>query len=373
MSNAQFSIVIDSIGTASLQLVRSLKHISPLSDSQLAALIFQAPSVLISHLEEKTAYDMNAILRSAGAETQVRSIQETVTPGDKDHEVALVVQDVQFIPKLIEQVIGLLGIDFANATRLLCQTPTVLLGNVSANTVEALRTRFAPFHAELDVSKPKEARFDVYLGACQQPARLELAQKMRRKGIALANGRETLTQQEPLLAADVDYENAMWLWQTLESMKIPGKILNHDFQRFDLKLDAADLQNSALIQYFTTHFQMPEAVIPKLQNHLPVVLKHNLRFADLNKYLTELAELGACVSGHLLAFQRFDLQLASIPDVPSSAKVISMIANRPVDRIAAVLQQIPATVNGPFTAHQGRWMLQELKKLHTEGSLIIRS
>ena len=53
-------------------------------------------------------------------------------------------------------IMDVLGVKLDKAREILCGSPTVLIGNVSANTVAALRRRFEPLGVELDVSQPAE-------------------------------------------------------------------------------------------------------------------------------------------------------------------------------------------------------------------------
>ena len=371
IASGQYNIVIDSIGSAGIQLIHNLKQVSKLDEQQLAKALFQAPALLLSGLEKKLAQEVNQLLRSTGAETRVCHQSDEWEAGDGDHEVALVVQNHGRIPQVLKEIIAICGVSPEVAIQMLYNTPTVLLGQISSNTVTELKKRFTPLEVQLDVSLPAKALYDVYLGGGTLAERSEIVQAMRGIGVSPANGRETLTTEDPLLATDIDYPTSQKLWQILTDRKISFKILNRDYQRFDLKLEQGQF-DQPLCDYLQNEFKIPDKIIPKLKDRLPIVVLQNAKFDDMQHHIAALHELGAKATGHLLAFQRFDLKLTKIDDASKAAQKNNEMTGQSQKSLNSLIKS-NKVIPGPFSALQARWIGSELKKLKTESRLVLRT
>lgn len=64
-------VVVNSLGSAGVGLIRSLRHVLPYSDADIAALLFQAPSLLLAGLEPQPAEAIAGLLRETGLDCAV--------------------------------------------------------------------------------------------------------------------------------------------------------------------------------------------------------------------------------------------------------------------------------------------------------------
>lgn len=354
-----------SIGAAGVQLVRSLRHVLPLPDADIAGLLFMAPSTLLAGLEPPQAEGVARLLRDTGVDCVVLGPDDVIDDGVGDHEVALAVHDVQQVPAILVEVIKLLGVDSATARDLVCSAPAVLLGGISSATVEALRARFAPLGAEVDASRTADAVFDLYLGECPPAVRERALDRLR---AALGRLEVAGVAAGALVVPGLDHAAAARAWRELASADVPARVVNRAFARYDVVLHAAT-DGEALRRHLTDRAGMPARVVPRVLASLPVVLHRGLRHAALAEITDELAAAGATAVVEPLAFQRFGLSLGEVREARPLVPVIAAIAGTDESAALAGLRARPARVDGRFPPLQARWLQHELRRAGVEARL----
>lgn len=361
-------IVIHSIGDAGARMVGVLKKVLPLSEARLAALLYQAPSEILGGLTRDQAEQINTLLRSTGLDSRVLGPGESFTPGDASYEVALAIKDTSNMVAIAQLTMELLGVKLGKAREILCSSPTVLIGNVSANTVAALRRRFEPLGVELDVSRPAEATFDLFLGECLPLERERVKQVLRDLKLPLFNG--STGDPQPLLAVGLSKMEADKLWEQLRRTSLPVRLVNRDFERFDLRLDQAP-NTPALVEFLVTTTGMPERVAHKVLQRTPVVIQQNIPFASMTEQLERIAQLGGKASGHLLAFQAFSLVVEKAGDATATVQLLQALGGLSQTEALAAIGPTQMMV-GTLTNPQARWLQQEIKNVGGESRLVLR-
>lgn len=366
---ADYRIIVNSIGDAGARLVGVLKKVLPLSEARLAALLYQAPAELLSGLSRTQAEQINTLLRSTGLDSQVLSKDEAFTPGDASFEVALAIKPTSNMLAIAQLIMELLGVKLGKAREILCSSPTVLIGNVSESTVAALRRRFAPLGVELDVSCPAAAAFDLFLGDCPARDRERVKQMLRDLRLPLLP--EQRAEPQPLLAIGLSKSQADKLWAQLRRTSLPVRLVNRDFERFDLRLDQAP-KTPAMIDFLVATTGMPERIAPKVLEKTPVVIQQNIPFAQMTEQLEAIAALGGQASGHLLAFQVFGVVVEKVGDATATVHLLQGLGG--LSQEAALAAISPARgIAGALTNPQARWLQQELKRVGTECRVVLRS
>lgn len=361
-------IIVNSIGDAGARMVGVLKKVLPHSEARLAALLYQAPAELITGLSRAQAEQINELLRSIGLDSQVLGKSERFAPGDASYEVALAIKDTGNMVAIVQLIMELLGVKLEKAREIVCSTPTVLMGSVSASTVDALRRRFAPLGVELDVSQPASAAFDLFLGACSPRDRQRVKQMLRDASIPLLDGPEA--EPQPLLAVGLSKRQADTLWEQLRRTSLPVRLVNRDFERFDLRLDQAP-QSPAMVEFLVTTTGMPERIVPKVLAKTPIVIQQNIPFAKMTDYLETIADLGGKGSGHLLAFQIFSIVVEKVGNAASTTRLLQGLGGLSQEEALAAVSPGSLPV-GAMTNPQARWLQQELKRVGSESRVILR-
>lgn len=366
MSNLSWRVIVNSIGTSGAGLITILKKVSPLSENRIASVLYRGPAELLSNLPEQTAKEISELLQATGLECFAADNAYVFEPGDADHEVALVIRDFSRMPDILEQVMLLLGVELETARKMLCTSPTVLVGGISQNTVAALQKRFEPLGVELDVSCPAEALFDVFLGETTAINRQQVLRLLRDNKIPTRGNHE---DDQPLLAVELTRTQADKLWERLKRTSYPVRIVNRDFQRFDLRLDECP-RSDAMTAYLMESTGMPAKVAQKVPDKTPLVLQQNIRFTDLAAHLEQIHSLGGKASGHLLVFQTFALEIIKVGELKASVNAVRFITGSNEEQAQELITRT-RKLNEPLTYPQAFWLQTELARAGTETTLTI--
>lgn len=380
-------LIVRSIGTAGVALARSLRHVLPFSDADIAALLFQAPSEILSGLDQPRAEAMAGLLRETGLDCAVLDTGESVNEGRGDYEVALAVRDVERMPALLVEVVRLLGVDAATARSIVCRAPALLLGGISEATVNALRARFDALGADIDASRPAEARFDAFLGECPATVRERALERLRAAigtfelstpaasgasgsaGSGPTGSRPTLgSSSGPVAVFGLDHATADRVWRELRQSNVPVHVVNRDFARYDVVLQAAP-DTDGVRRHLTTRAGIPAGVVSRVLANLPVVVHRALPHADLEAVLAELTQAGARAVAEPLAFQRFAVSLGEVRDARALVPVIGLITGMDEAAASSALRGRPARIAGPFLSVQARWLQHELRRAGADARL----
>lgn len=360
MAQGQSRVVVRSIGTSGVALVRSLRQVMMLAEPDIAALLLQAPSTLMTGMEHGTAESVAALLRDTGLDCAVLEPDSDASlawsEGVGDHEVALHIHDFSHMPAIVLEIMHLLGVDAHTAHKIACAVPAPLLGGVSAATVAALRVRFAPLGAEIDASRPEQTCFDLFMAP--SPAALHDRIGARLRMIA-GEGAESLLTGGVL--SGIEREVAVRILHELRPLSIPLRVVNRDFARYAVMLRQAS-DSPALRACLARSCGMPPAVVPQVLANLPMVLHHHLPHAETEAILAELVELGAVAVAEPTALQRFALELDAVRDPAMVAPLLRDIGDLAEAEVMATLRQHQPRFAGPFTPTQAHWLVHELRR-----------
>jgi hypothetical protein len=362
-------LVVRSIGTASFGVVAALKQVTTLSEQQLAERLFRAPAELFAGLPRPSAERMAQVLRAAGVEVDVVAGDAAVVPGEGDHDVAVVVRDFSRVTDVAREVMRFLGVDARTARGILCASPSILVGGVSRATVTALEGRFAPLGVEIAVSRPAAAVFDVIVGETATPAlRARLVETLRQMGAPIAARHEG-----PVVVTGLDKAAADRIWEALGRRNPALRVLDRAFERFDVRLEACPRTPEA-IAGLVAITGMPEKVVPRVLERLPVVVQQNIGYDALRASLEGLAAIGATAVDELCTLQTFALALTieAAADRPRAASVLTALAEIGEQEGAALLKKLPARLEGPFSPVHARWLAAELGAVGVTARLVRR-
>lgn len=361
--------MIRSVGTAAPGIVGTLRQALPFSEEHLAACLYRAPAELIGPLDRPTAETLTQALTVVGLAVDVLGVDEPFTPGGPDYDAALVIQKPNRLAEVAREIAMFLGVSFDQAKQILYTCPTELIGKVSATTVEAIRRRFEPLGVTVDASRREEALFDVFLGACPPSQQEQVRRHLREAGLALDRGAGSGDPRHALVGAGLGKDDAEALWQHVRGSGAPLRIVNRDFQRFDVRLDRA-CDTPEMIGFLVVSSGMPEAVARKIPARTPIFTHHNLRYQETQEVLNQIARLGGRASVHLLALQRFRLQLAKVGDTASTTRLLEALGGVDPERAREMVRSM-GMLDRPATAPQARWLQHELRRVGTDTRMVM--
>lgn len=366
-SESHWRVVIRSVGTAAANIVVSLRRALPFSEERLAACLYQAPAELVGPLDRPTAEGLVQALTTMGVEAEVLGVDESFIPGGPDYDVALVIREPDRLVEVAREISLFLGVSLDQAKQILYTSPTELIGKVSLNTVQVVRRRFEPLGVAVDASKREEALFDVFLGACHLSREEEVRRQLREAGLPLDD--DSAGRFPGRIAAGLVKSDAEALWQRTGGPRAPLRIVNRDFQRFDLRLDEA-CDTPETIEFLVATSGMPERIARKVPARTPIFTHHSCPYAETFALMDRFARLGGRASAHLLALQSFRLRLAKIGDADSTLQLLEVLGGADPQAARAAMRSLGA-LDPPATALQARWLQHELRRVGTEARLVM--
>jgi hypothetical protein len=350
---AGYRLLVRSIGTADAAVIGALRRVRVAPDAELAGLLYRAPSELLSGVDRELGTRLRDVLRGAGMEVDLVPASESFEPGAGEYEVALVLRRYDRLLPVIEQTARILGVPADAAMKIVSATPAVLLGGVSRATVEALRARYAPLGVEVDASRTADARFDIALEFGDEPTRRLLA------GLLAGEGAEaTRTGDDQYLVADVSAAVAREIWEWLSRTAARIRVLNRDFERFDVRLDSAPA-TPVVRDWLVERIGMPPAVAEIAPTRTPLIVAETIPLPEAMDFLASAHAVGARASAVLLALQGFSLRVKGGVDRKGARSLVEAIAG--AEEAERFSRGAPELL-GPFTKTQARWLQHELRQ-----------
>jgi hypothetical protein len=364
----RYRLLVRSIGTADAQVIPHLRPLRRGTDRELAALLYRAPSELLPDVDLETGRRLADALRETGIDVALMPATEPFEPGTGNLEIAMAVKSFDAMPRIIETTMRVLGVDLDSAQRLVCACPAVLVGGVSQATASAMKDRFAPLGVELDVSSPASALYDIAVETADDLARQILADRTFD-----TVSTSSVIGSGQFFAAGLDAEAAKAVWHDLSRTAAKVRILNRDFQRFDVKLETASV-TPAMVEALAAVTGMSEARANRILGSLPIVLQENIRGDQMIELLETTRVAGGVATGVLLPLTSFALTVRPGGDRDSALAWVTAIAGPEAARefLAPGGLSQGATITGPLTKTQARWLQLELRRCGVAGQLVER-
>jgi hypothetical protein len=220
---------------------------------------------------------------------------------------------------------------------------------------------------ELDVSRVADTWYDVFMEPCAAEQRGRVEQKLREAGFADCAGPHW-SNPAPVCAG-LRKAEAERLWSRVKPLDAPLRILNRDFQRFDLRLEQAP-DSPEMIAFLAATGGMPEHVARKIPSRAPLFTHHDVRYRDVGPLVEGVLALGGRMSARLLALQRFRLHLVKVRNASSASRLLVALGGIDSERAREVVRA-GVTIDQPATLLQARWLQFELKRIGTDARLIL--
>lgn len=367
-----YRVVVDSLGRADARLIGVLARALNRGEQTIAELLMRSPAILIDAVPRELAERSVELLRSTGVELRIDRCDAPFVAGEGCFELALIVPDVARASEITAEVARVVGCSPGQAIELVCASPAVLLGAISAATVAALRARFEPLGAMLIASDQRSARYDVLLVDSEASERGRVARLLDGLGIRRSE------DGSPLLAGDLDRRQAEALWERLRGTGGPLRVLDRAFARFDIRLlELAPEPRADLAPWLAGETGMPLSLATTIAKHLPLILHEELERDQAERCLVELAERGARAEALLTTFQTFDLELRSLGRIDATLDLLAGLGRMPAERVHELEPRLRIgspglRIPGPFGKLRARWLASELAAIGTHTELLPR-
>ena len=362
-------MVVESPGTCDGELIRTVTQFAGRSQREVARCFFQAPGELVGGLDRETAEGFARTLSEAGARARVLDPEAGFEPGVGEWEAAVVVRDLDRIPGALHEVVRLLQVPPEEGIEILCRTPAVLMGSLSWAAAEAIQRRFATAGAEVDLSRPEQAIYDLYVDAGSEADRRRVETLLDRSSsdVTLAEGVEGAAG---MVASGLRWSDLEPIRDELLRHASGVKVLNRDFARFDLTLTAVGARPEAVTEYLAEELGLPRRILPRMLEALPVVVAGNVRAEEAERRLPALEARGASATANLLSWRSFSLVLRDVGDRERAEEVLRLLNGLSrEDARVRLAERPPVTFPGPFGLLRARWLQRELGKVGAEVEL----
>lgn len=316
-----FSVVIDSIGSASPRQAVAVARGLGLSPDHTIRAIYRAPVVLASAMSRPVADKLYTLLSDLGFQIRMTdSPSADVLPEPLLLDVALHVEDpIQTLPVAAE-LAQFCGVEISEALRLITDPPGIVLGGVTRATVDALQRRVGKLGVTLTASDPLTSRFDLFAAGLPATVAAQLRRELTDAGHPLPTG-------EALIATDLPHSLADRLWRKYgRSGEV--RMIDQAFLRFDLVLDGllpgatARDDHAALL---TGMFGMPPELFDTVMAQPPITLATDLAYGAFEEPLVQLGAAGLSARAVLSTFTPIALEIESAQDTQAVASELAML------------------------------------------------
>ena len=298
---------VTSIGTASPNDAARVALGLGVSVPTMVSAFYQAPSTIADGLEEATALDVAELMCSLGCTVEVVDADAPPPEPGPLLDAAVRVLDEERFEEIADAAAAFLGCPAEEARRLLLASPPVLIGQVSAATITALRDRLGT-GVEVITSDPRTARFDLLLGESPPTVRARLVADLRAAGF-------DPSPTGPWLLRGLTAQEADGVWTA--HRQVPGlRLANQDFYRFEVLLDAGRPGEAAASAL--TGAGIPAEIVPRLFENLPVIVADELTEAEATTLIATLAGAGLEAHAELATFLQLGVRVTGWSAPPSA-------------------------------------------------------
>lgn len=292
------TILIQSIGTAKPGITKVLAEAFEVNHQLLTQMIYNAPSVFLHKVDDDTANKAEALLTKLGLEVLVQNADATLpSPTDK-LDLAVYIQEPNKIQQIAKELAEFIGINEKEAFGLLIQDPSVVLGGVSYNTALALDKRI---DGEVMVSNPRQATYTILVKDFTPTFINEFGLMCQSIGFNLDQNK----------ISGLTHSQAQKLWTKVQDLQ-KIKLINEDFIRFKIILNAFDVDNELSVKFLNEQIGMPKELISRLKDHLPLEIVESIASCKVEPYLELTNKAGLMCEEEVIPFEQYKLNIQNI-------------------------------------------------------------
>lgn len=293
-------VVVLSIGTASLRTAVAVAQGLGVPVETAVRAIYRAPAVLVPAVDKALARKLCATLSEAGLRVATGPVPATATLFD----VAAHFSDPLACTAAATALCRFTGMSEAAALAMLLTPPGVVLGGVSAATVEALDAAM-PAGVELMTSTPETARFQLLLGDCAAVIERGVHDELKARGIVPLAPRG-------VVATDLHHHVAQQVWDRF-SRTGALRLVNQDFLRFSVRIDGPATWTPDQAALLAARAGIPHDALDSLAGHAFAV-EDGLTLAAATGALAAYAEAALAATAELTTFRQHRLEIVRAAD-----------------------------------------------------------
>lgn len=309
------TVIINSIGTAKPYVVKVIADTLGLAEELMFKLIYQAPNVLFHEITDDLAEKSLEMLTALGLIAKIQDSKIELPKRTDMVDVAVYLPEAIKIGLVAGQLADFLGCDSNQALNLMLNEPSIVLGDVSIATAEALSNRI---DAEVVVSNPKKDMYFVNIKNNDSIFRKRLEKNFDDLKIIYTKGVNIIE--------NLSFEQSQSIWRSFNNPN-DIEIKNQSFQRFEVLLEKFDLLNSSQTDFLKNEIGMPESILQEIHPNLPIILHESLNKKDLAEFVSKSKSSGLEISFNLVPSGKFNLSIDQINDKTKTKAVLDQFFN----------------------------------------------
>jgi hypothetical protein len=344
------TVIIQSVGTANPGMARAMADAFGISHELFAKLLYNAPAVFLEKAEDAVAEKTADLLGRLGLEVTCQDSAEPLPERSESLDVAVYVTDPMQLTKVAGELAAFIGCKESEALQLLLNEPSVVLGGVSLATANVLQSRLS---AEVVASNPRNDRYTIDVASSDPLILNQLIATLKHMNIAHDGSAKTI--------ADLPYAQAQEIWSKYHHVG-QLKIYNQSYRRFNVQLNAFDLQDEKQTAFLTEQIGMPMEILHEVHANLPVLLDETVGVNAMLERLEAYTQAGLRCEAIPLPFGKYKLAVNNITDKKRVQEIVSQFYKGTVLSEAAQEWTAPVALNSVLN----RYLKKQLELIGCE-------
>jgi len=304
------TVIINSIGNATPGASKVLSDALKVPQDYILKLLYNAPSILFQKIDKETAEKAENTLTKLGLDVSICSPEDDIDLTTELIDISVSMNDILQLPKVVEQLAVFLGCKQSEVLTLLLNEPSIVLGNVSVATAEALQKRT---DANVHFSNPRKDLYTILISKESANGSLRNIEKILKR---------TATETaDAYVIEDISYDHSQLLWRQHQANKAV-KLLNQSHQLVSIILEDFEVSNKAHTTFLTEKVGMPEEILADVHEALPISLFENINRTQATSMIADCTAMGLTTS--LETDFNFKKKL-QVTDIEDAEKVTSIL------------------------------------------------
>jgi hypothetical protein len=343
-------LTIKSIGRAGFSDCVELASRLELAPVPFIKSVYQAPFVVTLERPDGDHRSIQNDLRDRGFE-----IDDAIAQTEESkalYDVAVVLDLRRSVEPVLDVLSHFIGAPSNEILGMLLRPPSLVLGDVTKATVEALNFRLDGLSAKLLSSEKVAALYDLFLPELDY---------FTLQSIESAAGRKATPESlEWRIIKDLSFERANVLWRQF-GHHAGVQIVNQDFQVWDIWLDSVPTEEIALDR-LAQIAGIPANACRRIVKHLPIVIKSSVTSETVRDLQEKLTAESIATRAELATLRNFAVTLIDAPEPEKCSEIIAGFGCS-IESDSLIPQLMPIVLPMPMPDIAARLMQKQLEQI----------
>ncbi|MGH1387760.1 hypothetical protein [Kordia sp.] len=305
------TVIINSIGNATPGASKVLSDALKVPQDYILKLLYNAPSILFQKVDEDTAQKAEDTLTKLGLDVSICTKDDEIDLRTESIDISVSLDNILVLPKVIEQLAVFLGCKQSEVLNLMLNEPSIVLGNVSVATAEALQKRT---DANVHFSNPRKDAYTILISKKAENIQLRNVEKVLK-----ATAEETA---DAYVFENISYDHSQLLWRQYQSNKAV-KLLNQSHQLVSVILKDFDVSNEEHVAFLVEKVGMPKEILEDIHAALPISLFENINRKNASAMITDCDSIGLTTAIEQDYNFKKKLHIEGIEDAENVTKILA--------------------------------------------------